>query len=108
MRALLLTLVLVSTTAAQFAPAPTIAVVDENGVAVTSARITIQSPAHAEARCQTTFTGRCQFPTLAPGQYHIHIEKEGYYALDQADVQIDSSGMSSPVRSSRARRSRGV
>jgi hypothetical protein len=91
MRALLLTLVLVSTAAAQSAPTPAIFVVDENGVAVNSARITLQSPTQSEVRCHTTFTGRCLFPSLAPGQYHIKVEKEGYYALDQPAVQIDPS-----------------
>jgi Carboxypeptidase regulatory-like domain/TonB dependent receptor len=84
-------LVLVSTVAAQSAPTPAIAVVDENGVAVSSARITLQSPGQLEVRCQTTFTGRCLFPSLAPGQYHIHVEREGFYALDQPYVQIDPS-----------------
>src|SRR5436305_824947 len=91
MRALLLMLVLVSTAAAQSAPTSTIAVVDENGVAVSSARITLESPTQPEVRCQTTFTGRCQFPTLAPGQYHIHVEKEGLYALDQPPIQVEPS-----------------
>ena len=42
MRALLLTLALVSAAAAQ--SAPTITVTDENGVAVSSARVFLQSP----------------------------------------------------------------
>jgi hypothetical protein len=89
MRALLLTLVLVSTAAAQSIPAPTIAVVDENGVAVSGARISVQSASQPALHGQTNFTGRCQFPSLPAGKYQLHVEKEGYYALDQADVQID-------------------
>lgn len=89
MRALLLTLVLVSTAAAQTPSVPTIAVVDENGVAINSARITLQSPAQLAVHCQTTFAGRCQFPALPAGQYQLHVEKEGFYALDQPTVQID-------------------
>lgn len=92
MRAFLLTLVLVSTALAQSAPpTPSIAVVDENGVAVQGARITLQSHSQPAVRCQTMFTGRCQFPSLSAGQYHLHVEKEGYYALDQSDVQLDPS-----------------
>lgn len=89
MRALLLTLVLVSTAAAQSIPSPTIAVVDENGVAVSAARISLQAANQPALHGQTNFSGRCQFPALPAGQYQLHVEKEGYYALDQANVQID-------------------
>ena len=91
MRALLLTLVLVSTAAAQSAPTPAISVVDENGVAVNSARITLQSPTQAAMRCQTISPDAASSPLFPPAQYHIHVEKEGFYALDQPAVQIDPS-----------------
>ena len=87
MRALLLTLALVCTASAQSTPAPTIAVTDENGVAVSSARILLQSPPQPASRCLTDFAGRCSFPALAAGQYQIRIEKEGFYALVES-VQI--------------------
>jgi Carboxypeptidase regulatory-like domain/TonB dependent receptor len=87
MRALLLTLALASTALAQSPPTPTITVVDENGVAVPSARITVQANAQA-LHCQTNFNGRCQFPNLPSGQYQIHVEKEGFYTLDQSNVDI--------------------
>lgn len=93
MRAFLLTLVLVSTAAAQSALVPTIAVVDENGVAVNAARIMLQSASQAPLHCQTNFTGRCQFPGAASGQYQVHVEKEGFYALDQRDVRIDAASV---------------
>jgi hypothetical protein len=90
MRALLLTIVLVGTAAAaQLPAAPSIAVVDENGVAVPSARITLQSSSQPAVHCLTIFTGRCQIPSLPSGKYQLHVEKEGYYALDQPRVQID-------------------
>ena len=86
MRALLLTLV-VCTAAAQIAP-PTIVVVDENGVTVSSARISLEHPPEAAVRCQTDYRGRCQFPNLAPGQYQLRVEKEGFYALQQPAVEM--------------------
>jgi len=86
MRALLLTLTLVATAAAQ--SAPVIVVTDENGVAVASARVFLESPPLPEARCQTDFTGRCQFPLLSAGPYQLRIEKEGFYASVQSNVQI--------------------
>src|SRR3954471_2398516 len=90
MRALLLTIVLVgAAAAAQLPAAPSIAVVDENGVAVPSARITLQSSSQPAVHCLTIFTGRCQIPSLPSGEYQLHVEKEGYYALDQPRVQID-------------------
>ena len=88
MRALLLTLALLSTAAAQSTPAPTIAVTDETGVAVSSARVTLQSPSQPAARCQTDFTGRCPFPALPAGQYQLRVEKEGFYALVEPSVQL--------------------
>src|ERR1700728_2963361 len=81
MRALLLTLALVSMAAAQSAPTPTVAVTDENGVAVSSARVVLQLPPLPAIRCQTDFIGRCQFPSLPVGQYLLRVEKEGFYAL---------------------------
>jgi len=87
MRALLLSLVVVCTAAAQNASAPVITVVDENGVAVSSARISLSSSQNS-IRCQTDFNGRCRFLNLPAGLYQLHVERPGFYALDQKDVQI--------------------
>jgi hypothetical protein len=91
MRVLIPTLALVFALAcaatAQSAPAPIIAVIDENGVAVSSARIFLESSA-ASVHCQTDFAGRCQFSALAAGQYQLRVEKEGFYALSEPSVQI--------------------
>jgi hypothetical protein len=81
MRALVFTLALVCTATAQSVPAPTIAVADENGVAVSSARVSIQLPPLPPIHCQTDFTGRCAFPLLPPGTYLLRVEKEGFYEL---------------------------
>jgi hypothetical protein len=91
MRALLLTLALTCTVAAQSSPGPTIAVTDENGVAVPEARVFLQMPQLPVLRCQTDFTGRCRFPALTPGQYQLRVEKEGFYALVQPSVRIAPS-----------------
>jgi len=81
MRALLLPLALVCMAAAQSAPTPTVAVTDENGVAVSSARVVLELPPLPAIRCETDFTGRCQFPSLLVGQYLLRVEKEGFYAF---------------------------
>ena len=88
MRFLLLTLALLSAAVAQSPPIPTITVIDENGVAVPSARVQLESPPQPPQHCQTDFTGRCQFPQLAAGQYQLRVEKEGFYALLEPTVQL--------------------
>ncbi len=86
MRALLLTFALLATAAAQ--SAPIIAVTDENGVAVASARVYLQLAAQPALRCQTDLTGRCPFPSLPAGEYQLRVEKAGFYALLRPSVQI--------------------
>lgn len=74
--------------AAQTPPAPTITVLDENGVAVPSARLTLQAPPQGAWHCQTDYAGRCRFPGLAAGSYELRVEKEGFYALVQPSLQV--------------------
>jgi hypothetical protein len=90
MRGLVLIFALAATAAAQIAAAPTIMVTDENGVAVASARVFLEAPPQPAIRCETDFTGRCQFPSLQAGSYQIRVEKEGFYAAMQQSVQIES------------------
>ncbi len=85
MRALLLTLILLATASAQ--SPPTIAVTDENGVAVPSARVTLQSSTLPALHCETDFTGRCSFPSLPAGAYDLKVERENFYALSE-NVQL--------------------
>ena len=65
-----------------------ITVTDENGVAVPSARVFLETPNSPPLRCQTDFAGRCHFPLSASGTYQLHIEKEGFYELVQPSVQV--------------------
>ncbi|PYY08731.1 MAG: hypothetical protein DMG69_13470 [Acidobacteria bacterium] len=72
-------------------PAPTLAVTvaDENGVAVPSARVSLQpSPAAAAAWCVTDFAGRCSFRGLAAGTYQLRVEKQGFYAVTGQSVEV--------------------
>src|SRR5260370_29902824 len=68
--------------------APTITVTDENGVAVSSARVFLESAPLDPSRCETDFSGRCRFLLLPAGQYKLRVEKEGFYALRQTGLQI--------------------
>ena len=88
MRALLLAIVLIAAATAQTVPAPTVTIVDENGVVVSSARVSLQAPPEPPVRCQTDYNGRCQFPNLPAGKYQLHVEKEGFYALEKPDVEV--------------------
>ena len=66
-----------------------VTVTDENGVAITSARIQLQSPPPGlPLRCETDFAGHCEFANLPSGTYELRVEKTGYYALVQPDVQV--------------------
>ena len=67
----------------------TVAVTDENGVAVASARVQLQPPPPALAlRCETDFDGHCEFTDLSSGTYELRVEKTGYYALVQSYVPV--------------------
>src|SRR5215468_370033 len=88
MRVLFLTLAIVCAAAAQTATGPTIAVVDENGVAVQSASVSLEIAGKPLAHCETNFTGRCSLPGIAAGSYTLRVQKEGFYALEQSTVQV--------------------
>jgi hypothetical protein len=65
-----------------------VTVTDENGVAVSSARVQVQlSPPAIPLRCETDFAGHCEIPALPSGTYELHVEKVGYYAASQSNVQ---------------------
>src|SRR5579862_7432212 len=57
---------------------------DENGVAQRSARVSLQLAGSAALfKQETDFSGRCQFPSLPAGAYLLHVEKEGFYAVNE-------------------------
>jgi hypothetical protein len=66
-----------------------ITVVDENAVAVPSARVIlekVQPP--GVLRGESNYAGRYEFTNLLPGSYHLRVEKEGFYAVVQNDVPV--------------------
>ncbi len=65
-----------------------ISVLDENSVAIASARVVLeQVESHTELKGQTDYAGRCEFRDLAPGSYDLRVEKEGFYAVVQKNVR---------------------
>jgi hypothetical protein len=95
---LALTLVGVAPTAAQTQTSPPavpgsaelqIGVLDENGVVVRSARVTLTSPAAAPVEPGVTdFAGRIKFTGLTPGGYALKVEKEGFYATTLDEIRV--------------------
>ena len=70
----------------------TVTVTDQNGVAVASARVLLQAaPPALPLRCGTDFAGHCEFVNLSSGTYELRVEKEGFYALVQPDVQVGAT-----------------
>ncbi len=56
-------------------------VLDENGVAVSSAHVTLQPPSPALAlRCETGISGFCEFLRVPEESLQLRVEKEGYYS----------------------------
>jgi Carboxypeptidase regulatory-like domain/TonB dependent receptor len=69
-----------------------VSVVDENGVAVPSARVFLtQDPKNQPRRCETDFAGRCTFPDLVPAAYQIRVEKPGFYLLTNQTVDSNAT-----------------
>ncbi len=64
------------------------AVVDENGAAVPSARITLTPPLGTPLQGETDYAGRKEFSGLVPGDYSLHVEKEGFFAVTQPGIQV--------------------
>lgn len=87
MRGILCLVAFVALSAAQVAP-PTVVVTNENGAVVRSARVSLQAPSLPAAQCLTDFNGRCAFPALPNGAYTLRVEKEGFYAANESNVQI--------------------
>lgn len=67
-----------------------IVVVDENGVAIPNALITLQSGQGA-VRCETDPAGHCTFAHLPAGPWQLRAEKETYYAFDVSDTKTSGT-----------------
>jgi len=67
-----------------------IKVVDETGVAVPSALVTLEGPgAQKLLKGETDYAGRAEFAGLDPGAYKVKIEKEGFYAKVTDETAAD-------------------
>jgi len=69
-----------------------VTVVDENGVAVSSAHITFEQGS-IRFTCDTDFAGRCRFPALKQGTYAVRVERPGYYRYASAAFAVTSAAV---------------
>ena len=83
-----------STTIAQTLHRVTVTVVDENGVAVSDARVALTASDGSQSiRCQTGPAGMCVFSVYPTGSgpYKARVEKETFYTTESGDLKIDQT-----------------
>jgi hypothetical protein len=69
-----------------------VTVTDENGVAVPSALVFLQLGAQsAPMRCETDFSGTCEFTGAFPATAQLRVEKTGFYSLSLPDAQLENT-----------------
>jgi hypothetical protein len=77
-------------------PAPrraiSLIVIDENGVPVSGAEVTLSEPALPPMLCWTDFAGRCAFAPQNDLPYQLRVEKLGFYEAveKEADAHLQS------------------
>jgi len=66
-----------------------VTVLDENGLAVPSARLTLTDRSNSFfQKAETDYAGRYQFSALATGVYSLRVEKDGFFAFNSNDVRV--------------------
>ena len=68
-------------------------VVDENGIPVRDAQVTISEPGRGAVQFQTNYAGRCTYALHQDAPYQIRVEKPGFYqALEEhADAHLKTA-----------------
>ena len=65
-----------------------VTVMDENGAAVSSARVTLAPVQGTPLHSETDYAGRAEFSDLRPGDYSLEVEKEGYFAITEPGIRV--------------------
>ena len=60
-------------------PAVTLTVVDEDGLPVSGARVTVSEPGRAPVQLQTDYAGRCAYTLQRDSPYQLRVQKPGFY-----------------------------
>lgn len=71
----------------------TLTAVDENGVAIPNAQITIEQPGKPPIQLRTDYAGRITFRLQEDAPYSIHAAKPNFYQAQEADVDPASSSV---------------
>lgn len=71
----------------------TITAVDETGVVIPRARISVFEPGRPEVQLWTDFAGRCSFQLEGDQPYRIHAEKANFYQADQSGIAPDEASV---------------
>ena len=64
----------------------TLTVVDENGVAVPGAQVTIVEPGLEAAHLWTDYAGNCSYTLRQETPYQIHVDRAGFYKADESEI----------------------
>ena len=77
---------------AESAQTVALTVVDENGLAVSGAQVTVEEPGRPPVRRVTDYTGRCTWLPEQRTPYIVYVEKPGFYqgAANGVDTQARS------------------
>jgi hypothetical protein len=67
--------------------------VDENGVAVAGAQITILETGLEPVQLWTDYAGRCSFTPRQSAPYQVRAEKAGFYQAEQSEIDVHESSL---------------
>jgi hypothetical protein len=67
-------------------PSTTLTVVDEDGLPVPGAQITVSEPGRAAVHLQTDYAGRCAFTLKSDSTYQLQIQKPGFYQASETQA----------------------
>jgi hypothetical protein len=79
-------------------PQITIAVADENGVAVAQAQVTVEQAGQPAVRMVTDYAGRCWWTPRLAGIYSLHVNKPGYYQTAKSAIETDARAVRVELR----------
>lgn len=65
----------------------TVSVVDENGVAVQGAQVTVNEPGEPPVHERTDFAGVCSYTLMQKAPYTLQVEKPGFYATNVNGIE---------------------
>ncbi len=74
-------------------PAVRLTVIDENGIAVPDAQVTIVEPGLAAAHLSTDYAGQCSYTLRQENPYQIHVSKPGYYETGESGIEASEGSV---------------